>query len=464
VLVFLFVFVVAQLALGWVASRKIGSTDDYLVAGRRLGPWLTAISIFATWFGAESCIGAAGAAYSSGWGWHTTEPFAYGVCLIGMGLWFAAPLWRLGITTLADFFRLRFGPRTEHLAAVLLLPSSLLWAAAQIRAFGHIVATNSGGDLSLDVATALAAAVAVAYTVSGGLLADVYTDVIQGAILVAGLATLGCAVLLALPEASPGVSGPPAALPTDLTSSGSGWQLLEAWAVPICGSLVAQEAVSRSLAARSASIARRGAIAGGLAYLLIGLIPLLLGAVGPRLAPGLADSEMILPELSRELLPELLNLLFAGALIAAILSTVDSCLLVVASILTRNVFRPPTGTNQARRGLAHARWATVFAGAGAYALACTGWNVKELVTEASGFGSAGIFLLACLGVHSRVGGGRAAVACLLAGLLGWIGGRYVLDLELPYLGSLAAAGLAFLGGCWWERHRSPTMPSGAAPQ
>jgi Na+/proline symporter len=72
VLVFLFVFVVAQLALGWVASRKIGSTDDYLVAGRRLGPWLTAISIFATWFGAESCIGAAGAAYSSGWGWHTT--------------------------------------------------------------------------------------------------------------------------------------------------------------------------------------------------------------------------------------------------------------------------------------------------------------------------------------------------------------------------------------------------------
>ena len=66
-LILLFAFVAVQLAVALWLIRRIGTEDDFLVAGRRLGPALAATSIFATWFGAESCVGAAGAAYEGGW-------------------------------------------------------------------------------------------------------------------------------------------------------------------------------------------------------------------------------------------------------------------------------------------------------------------------------------------------------------------------------------------------------------
>ncbi len=69
--------VLAQLALGLWVARRVRTEDDYLVAGRRLGPVLAIASMFATWFGAESCTGAAGQIYRDGVGAHTVEPFAY---------------------------------------------------------------------------------------------------------------------------------------------------------------------------------------------------------------------------------------------------------------------------------------------------------------------------------------------------------------------------------------------------
>lgn len=456
-LILLFLFVGLQLGVGFWAARSIRSEDDFLVAGRRLGPVLAAASIFATWFGAESCVGAAGAAYAHGIGPTTTEPFAYGLCLVLMGVFFAARLWRLRITTLADFFGVRFGASTERLAAVLLLPSSLLWAAAQIRAFGHVVAVNSSGVIDVDTGVAIAAGIAVVYTVAGGLLADVYTDVVQGLLLVAGIAVLAVVAYGAF-QALPADAAPPpprAPEPTDF------WTVLESWAVPICGSVVAQEAISRSLAARSASTAASAAVIGGLLYLAVGTVPLLLGWIGPALAPGLDDAETILPHLSQQLLPAALNLLFAGALIAAILSTVDSCLLVVASVVARNLVphhHPTNGASAGRLGLA--RWSVAGAGLIAYGLARSNWNVKELVEEASGFGSAGVFVLAVVGLYGRSGRALAANLTLLAGLSTWLGTRclFAASCDHPYLTSLGAAGLAFVIGRGIESRRGVPAP------
>ncbi len=454
-------FVLVQVGVGLWASRRIGTEDDFLVAGRRLGPGLAAASIFATWFGAESCIGAAGNAYAHGVHWDTTEPFAYGLCLVGMGLFFAARMHAARVTTLADFVAQRFGAGPERLAAVLLLPSSLLWAAAQVRAFGHVVASNADGLISESAATWLAAAVAIVYTVSGGLLADVYTDVVQGALLLLGLAVLGIAVWNHLPlapaEAAAAASAA-AAAPTNLGVL----DVLEAWAIPICGSIVAQEALSRCLAARTPSIARRAALTGGAIYLVAGLVPLAIGVVGPRLMPGLEDPEALLPRLSGTLLTPALNLVFAGALISAILSTVDSCLLVAASIVVRNL--SPHGRDASeRRRLLFARCAAATAGLIALALALSRWNVKELVEQASGFGSAGVFVLAVFGTYSRIGGPRAAVASLTCGLVSWVLGGYVFDDHVPhpYLTSLAAALLGFAAGTALDRRCSALRPNPA---
>lgn len=445
---FLLILVCLQLAVGVWAARRIRDEDDYLVAGRRLGPALAAVSIFATWFGAESCIGAAGHVYRFGIGPSTTEPFAYGVCLLLMGSLFAAHLWRRRVTTLADFVRQRFGGLAERTAALLLLPSSLLWAAAQIRAFGQVVAVNSDGWFTPASGTTLAAAVAIAYTVSGGLLADVYTDVVQGALLLIGLLVLTGAALQAE------VHTPVAALAQTVSAEPVGvMDVFEAWAVPICGSIVAQEALSRCLAARSPQIARRAAWFGGSAYVLVGMLPLWLGVVGARLLPGLADPEAVLPELSHRLLPALLNMLFAGALVSAILSTVDSCLLVVASTVSHNLWPGSPGGQAALR---RARLVVVLAGIGAWLLANTGLDVKHLVEEASGFASAGVFVLALAGVHSRFGGALAANATLIAGLLAWLLGRHVAPefVRWPYLTSLAAAATTYAVVGQWERRRT----------
>ena len=447
-LLFLFAFVAVQLAVAVWTVRRIRSEDDFLVAGRRLGPGLAAVSIFATWFGAESCVGAAGSAYESGWSLAQPEPFAYGVCLVVTGLFFAARLWRLRITTLADFLAARFGASTERLAAVLLLPSSLLWAAAQIRAFGHVVAVNSGGALDVETAIALAAGIAIVYTVTGGLLADVYTDVIQCGALLLGLAALGVAVWLHVPDA-PAVMAASAAAPPAYAPD---WlDVVENWSIPICGSVVAQEVISRALAARSPGVARGATIAGGGFYLLVGVIPLAIGVVGPRFAPGLEDPEGILPHLSQQLLPDALNVVFAGALIAAILSTVDSCLLVVSSLVARNL--GPRAKDAARGNLLLARWAVVIGGLVAFLFARSGWNVQDLVEEASGFGSAGVFVLACAGLFGRRGRSVAANLTLGTGLTVWVGGRHLLPewSAHPYLTSLGAAAVAFALGCLWER-------------
>ena len=74
-------YIVLQLVLGVVASKRTRTESDFLLAGRNLGYALATFSIFATWFGAESCVGTAGAAYADGLAGVTADPFGYTICL-----------------------------------------------------------------------------------------------------------------------------------------------------------------------------------------------------------------------------------------------------------------------------------------------------------------------------------------------------------------------------------------------
>ena len=91
------------------------------------------------------------------------------------------------------------------------------------------------------------------------------------------------------------------------------------------------------LACRSPEVARTSATIGGLCYLLIALIPVTLGFVGPMLVPDIANSEQIVPEIAERHLPPVLYVLFIGALISAVLTTVDSALLAAGSMLSHNL-------------------------------------------------------------------------------------------------------------------------------
>jgi Na+/proline symporter len=444
-LVAILAYLAAQLAVGIVVAPRIRTEDDYLVAGRRLGYPLTTFSIFATWFGAETCLASAGRAWAEGVSLTTAEPFGYGLCLIVMGLIFARPLWDRRLTTLADLFRTRYSPGVERLAAMVIIPSSILWAGAQLRGFGHVLTTVTAVPLA--TAIAVASGFCVLYTAFGGLLADAITDLLQGIVLTVGLAVLAVAVVVRQ-------GGPAAALAAvdtariGLVAPGADASLLgvlEEWSIPVVGSVVAAELVSRVFAARSRQVARNAALLAGGMYILVGLLPLVVGLSAGALVPALADREAFLPAVAQQVLHPVLYVVFAGGIISAILSTVDTILLVSGGLATHNLLAPLLRIREERTRLRLNRVGVVVFGLIAYALAVAGRSVGALVEQASAFGSAGLVVVVAFGLRSTVGGPRAAAAALLAGLLAYVGGLAAAA-PYPFLTSLAAALLAYLGG------------------
>lgn len=451
-------YVVLQFAIGIVVSRRIRTETDYLLAGRSLGYGLAVFTIFATWFGAETTVGAAGAIYDGGLSGAAGDPFGYGLCLLLMGAVFAVPLWRRKLTTLADLFRIRFSPGVERLAVLLMVPTSLLWAAAQIRAFGQVLSASSGLEVHLTIT--FAALIVIAYTAFGGLLADAWTDLVQGIALMVGLVVVFAMVLRDTGWA------PLAQVPAERWQPFAGMEggllgVAEQWAIPVFGSVVAAELVARVIATRTPRVARRSSLIAGGIYLLFGMIPVLLGMMGAVLVPGLEHGEQVLPMIAQRYLPGALYVVFAGALVSAILSTVDSALLVASSLVSHNLVVPlRPGLSEAAK-VRIARYGVALFGAVAYGMALYAEGVYALVEEASAFGSAGIFVVVTLGLFTRWGGPRSAASSLLAGVGVWIAGAYVLPLTAPYLASLAAAAVAYAAVAAVEGRAAEPEPAAA---
>lgn len=445
-------YVGIQILVGAWVARRVATETDYMLAGRSLGVGLAAVSIFATWFGAEVVIGAASRVYTDGVSGAQAEPFAYALGVVIMGLVFAARLWRRGIQTFADFFRFRYSGRIERLAAVLLIPGSVLWAAAQVRGFGQIVGSAAG--IEFETALTFAVVAVVAYTVLGGLLADAYNDAIQSTVIVAGLFGL-CWVAVA--EAG-GIAGSLSRIEPQrwvlFPADQSLLAILEKWAIPICGSIVAVELISRVLACRSPEVARTGATLGGCCYLLIALIPVIIGLVGPILIPDIANSEQIVPEIAQRHLPPALYVLFVGALISAILTTVDTTLLAAGSLLSHNLLlRLMPGATE-RTKVTMARTSVALLGVIAYLIAMRATHISDLVELASAFASAGIFVTLIFGLFTRLGGEISAFAAMASGALVWLVGAHVFEMDTPYIAGLAAAMIAYLAVAQFEP-RSP---------
>lgn len=374
-------FLGLQVFIAAWASRRVSSEADYFVAGRRLGLPLVTMSLLATWFGAETCLGASGAIYEKGLSGARADPIGYALCLLLMGLFLAKRLAAGRFLTLGDLYRERFGIRAERLAVLVLVPSSVTWGAAQVRAFGQVLAATGG----LQVATAIivSAVLVVAYTFLGGLMGDVLTDVVQGVLLGLGLIALLVVTLVSLPENTGALGAALSAERLSFIPSGESlWVQVDRWSVPIMGSLIAQELIARVLGAKSPSVARRGAFWAGGLYLLLGAVPVLLGLLGPALVPGLEHPEQLLPSLARLHFPPVLYLVFACALLAAILSTIDSILLSVSALLSHNLLVPMLGVNRETTKLWLGRSVVVGAGAICLTIALSAEGIYDLVGQA----------------------------------------------------------------------------------
>ena len=334
----------------------------------------------------------------------------------------------------------------------MLLPGSIIWAAAaggarlpQAQVEERQLGPEPGGRDHPGGGRM----VRPPYSVVGGLLADAVTDNDPGA-----FAVLVGLIVAGRRRGRPRRRHPPAGLLPRSRARPSCKIIdvddgliatLEKLAIPICGTIVAVELISRFLGARSAKVAATGTALGGVIYLTIGLIPLFLGLMGPRLLPSNPDPEQTVARLAELFLPGALYIAFIGAVVSAIMSTVHSALHAPASQISHNIVVRliPHITD---RGKLWSVRATVMAlCCVAYAISITSQGIHELVETASAFGSAGVFVATMFALFTRFGGPASAYVSVAAGLVVWAAGKYALGLTAPYLLGLLAATIAYVG-------------------
>lgn len=449
-------YVLGMLILGFYVSKKIKTDDDYFLAGRSLGPFLATFSIFATWFGAETCIGTAGAVYENGLSGSRADPFGYAICIFVMGIFFAKILWNKKITTIPDLFRDRFSPNVERLAAFIIIPSSIIWAGAQIRAFGQII--HSTTDFGVTIAVTVAAIVVIMYTVSGGLLADAYTDLIQGFALIAGLIFLLIAIVL---DAG-GISSSLAMIePERLTFRGSGemslFSRLEIWMVPILGSVMSQELVSRVVASKSSTVAFRSSMRAGLIYLFVGSIPVMIGLLGPMQMTNLADPETIMPLLAKKHLSYVFYVMFVGALVSAILSTVDSTLLSASALMSHNLIYPQMKNLTERKKVIIARAGVLASGVVAYIIAFSSDSIISLVELASTLGGPTVLVITVFALFVPKGNATSAMVGILSSVFVWVLTNFVIEVEAPVILTVMTCVVGYVITIPWVTHNEITQ-------
>ena len=300
----------------------------------------------------------------------------------------------------------------------------------------------------MNAAILMAAAVVISYTLIGGMYASAVTDVLQGGVLILGLSAL-CWVVCAHPDISL------SAIPPERLSLLSGeamslGETIERWSVAIFSTLISIELLSRVLATRSAPTARRATLSAGALYLLIGLLPITIGLLAPQLIPEIGEPEQVVSQLAMRYLrlegtpwPELPFVIFAGALISAILSTVDSVLISGASALSHNLIIPALSVQSEGERLLTTRLSVAGLGVAATLIALSGLSIYELVEYSGSIGSAGLLVCFLFALFSDLGGERSALTTLALSTLYWGVLHFLISAEAPFTISLALSALTY---------------------
>jgi len=414
----LIVYVLGMYALSFWARGKIHDNEDFLLAGRRLPLSLAWATLLATWFGAGTVLTAADEVRLGGVRQAALDPFGAGVCLLLAGLFFAAPLWRMKLVTVSDFFGRKFGRRAELLSAIILVPSYFGWIAAQLVATAGILELFFGIDPAWGIL--LAAAVGMGYTLLGGMWSVTLTDAVQIVLVLVGLVILGSSILSELGGGNPttglarlGRETPSEMLaPVATEDTRQFFEWLTIFCVGALGNLPGQDLMQRIFAARSAAVARWACLLAGVAYLTFGLIPILLGLSARLLFPDELDTAIV-PALAHAFLSPALAVVFIVAVVSAILSTIDSAILAPAGVLAQNVF---VRGNRGRLSLLTLnRVSVLIVTAGSLGMAFLGEGAYELLESAYSLTLVGLFVPLVLGLFRTPRGEAPALAAMAVG-------------------------------------------------
>ncbi|MBU1698645.1 MAG: sodium/proline symporter [Candidatus Eisenbacteria bacterium] len=383
------VYLLLIFVVGILSARKTKTLPDFLLAGRRLGPWVVAFSERASGESGWMLLGLTGLAYASGLGdpsGRKLEPAFWtavgGVCGIAASwLLIASRLRReserLGALTLPRFFELKFGtndPMIRLVATGIISFCFAFYIGAQFDAAGKSLQQTFGWSHLSGVF--VGAAIIVFYTLMGGFFAVAWTDFIQGWIMLFTLVALPLATFIGLGGWDGCAAKITAMEPQFLTLSGgrSGWRLLSGilggFGVGM-GYLGQPHLLVRYMSLRShKSVPKARTIALTWAILAYGGA-VMMGLVALAYYGGGAfdDPEKMMPALAMDVFPAwLAGILICGAL-AAMMSTADSQLLVTTSAVAEDIYHQSIRPKASQKHLVQvSRFITLIVGIVAIAL------------------------------------------------------------------------------------------------
>jgi SSS family transporter len=331
-------YFVAVFAIGWYSLRATRSEADYWIAGGRLGWFAGGATMAATHTSAGTFVGTIGVMYTAGWS------FGWVLLSIPLAYWFMVAVLAPRFTrqrelTLPAFMETRYyGRDIRGLSAVIILIATVVYIHAQIVAAGLIANIVFGIPTTWGMIGFTA--ILLVYTVVGGMIAVVWTDAFQ-------LVVMSLGALFALPLALRQVDG----FGGLLSLAESAHPLVFTWdTMPatllftmglsfFLGGIATPEKLIRLYAMKDMHTIRRGVLFAIVMILLLNLTVFMLGLTAIALFPELPTGDLAMPMVATAVLPATLGAVMLAAITAAMMSTVDSLLIVAGSALSVDIYQ-----------------------------------------------------------------------------------------------------------------------------
>ncbi len=429
-LTLVFVYLLITIAIGLWAAKRVKTTADFAIAGRHLPLVMIVTTTFATWFGSETVLGIPAKFVQGGLNSVVEDPFGAGTCLIFVGLFFAARLYKMTLLTISDYYRERYGRVVEVACSFIIILSYLGWVSAQVTALGLVFNLLSAGAISIPLGMILGTASILAYTLFGGMWSVAVTDFFQMIILVVGLSIItvfaadmagGADKVIALATSKDLFRFLPEPAFHDIVF------FIAAAITMMLGSIPQQDIFQRVMSAKDEKAATRGPIIGGVCYILFAFVPMFLVTSALIIMPEQAatlikeDPQKVLPTLVLEKMPFVMQVLFFGALLSALKSTASATLLAPSVTFVENIWRQFYPRQSDRNELRTMRVAVLIFSicVCAYAIALQGTPIYEMVSGAYQVTLVGAFVPLVAGLYWKRATTQGAVFSIVLGLLTW---------------------------------------------
>ena len=356
-------YALAMLLLGWYGMRRARNQEEFLVAGRNLGPACYLGTMAATVLGGAATVGTVRLGYVHGLSGFWLCAMLGGGILV-LNLFLAKPLLKLRIYTVTQVLERRYTPLARQASAAIMFVYALMLSVVSVLAMGTVIQVLF--ELPFWSAILLGGSVVVIYSSIGGMWSLTLTDIVQFVIKTAGL------MFVLLPICLSRVGGWDALvakLPASafaLTTLGYD-TIFTYFLIYFFGILIGQDIWQRVFTARSEGVARVAGSLAGVYCVIYGLVGALIGMCARVLLPDLADANNAFAAIVRSALPDGIRGLVIAAALAALMSTASAGLLAASTTLTEDLLPRLRGGRASTLGMA--RMFTLLTGLAVLAIA-----------------------------------------------------------------------------------------------